>query len=255
MSTRTVFAYTRVSSVGQNDGHGPERQLQEIQRFAKQRRWKIVGQFHDSHTGTEAERPEFTKMLVALKSNGTRTVIVERLDRFAREIGVQIALFATLQREGITLFEAATGRDVTAALEADPMSKAMLNIQACFHQAEKELLVQKLRKARDAEREEHGRCEGRAPFGTLDGEQEIVDLIRKLRRKPKGKKQRTLQEIADELNRLGTKTPSVMRGYKLRNYEKGNRGKDTGKWSLQTVWQILKREPESASAVASRPKK
>ena len=35
-----------------------------------------------------------------------RHVLIERLDRFAREIGVQIALLGMLQREGITLIEA-----------------------------------------------------------------------------------------------------------------------------------------------------
>ena len=204
---KPAFAYTRVSSVGQNDGHGPERQLQEIQRFAKQRRLKIVETFHDSHTGTEEHRPAFSSMLAALKANGTRTVVIERLDRFAREIGVQIALFAALRREGITLLEASTGRDVTAALDSDPMAKALVNIQGVFHQAEKELLVRKLRLAREDVRAKTGRCEGVKPFGSLEGEQPVLAAILEMKAR-KGKRKMSLRKIAAELNQLGMKTRS-----------------------------------------------
>ena len=51
-----------------------------------------------------------------------RHVLIERLDRFAREISVQIALLGMLQREGITLIEATTGRDACrSASFADPL--------------------------------------------------------------------------------------------------------------------------------------
>ena len=41
---------------------------------------------------------------------------------------------------------------------------------------------------REAVKERNGRCEGRKPYGAIEGEPEVVALIKSLHRKPKGKK-------------------------------------------------------------------
>lgn len=222
-----AFAYLRVSSAGQLDGHGFQRQDEAVQEYATRHGFQVVESFRDAHTGTEADRPAFSAMVGAIKANGVRHVIIERLDRLAREIGVQVALLGILQREGVSLVEASTGRDVTAALDDDPMAKALVSIQGVFHQAEKELLVRKLRKAREAKREETGRCEGVVPFGQDDQRPEearVVAKIRRLRRRsPKTGRRRGYGIIADELNRRGLRT------------RKG------GAWSRSSVRDILRR--------------
>jgi DNA invertase Pin-like site-specific DNA recombinase len=203
MSGKGAYAYTRVSSVGQVDGHGYERQDAAIAEYAKRHGCRIVETFRDAHTGTEAERPGFASMLAAIKGNGTRTVIIERLDRFARELGTQIALLGLLQREGVSLIEATTGRDVTAALNDDPMAKAMVSIQGVFHQVEKELLVRKLAKARAAVRERDGHCEGPRAYGqdpARPDEAATCKRIAELRRRVPSKRRMTLAAVAAVLN-------------------------------------------------------
>ena len=45
-----------------------------------------------------------------------------------------------------------------------------------------------------------GRCEGRKPFGQGEGETATLDLIRSLRRKPKGGKRLSFAAVAAKLN-------------------------------------------------------
>ena len=174
-----AYAYVRVSSQGQTTGHGYERQEEAIRAFAKAAKVEIVEVFREAHTGTEADRPVFVEMLAAILSNGVRTIVVESLDRLARDMAVQIALLGELRRRGVALIAANTGEDVTTT--DDPMREAMVQIQGVFAQLDKRLLVRKLRVAREAKRKTTGRCEGVKPFGALPGEQAIVERIVSLR--------------------------------------------------------------------------
>ena len=222
---KTAFAYIRVSSQGQQDGHGFDRQIDTIGRFAKGARLQVVDTFKDSHTGTEADRPGFSAMVAALKSNGTRTVIIESLDRLARSLSVQIALLSLLEQEGITLLSASTGQDVTADIRDDPMREAMVMMQGVFAQTEKKLLVRKLRKARDKMRATGVQVEGQRPFGAKPGEQETIARILALHAEKNGlgDPKNSLADIAAKLTEEGHKT---------------RRG---GKWTRQSVFEILKR--------------
>jgi hypothetical protein len=109
----------------------------------------------------------------------------------------------------IDLYSANTGENVTQSIKDDPVKKAMVQVQGVFAELEKSRLVKKLRKARESVRERDGRCEGRKPYGTLDGEQEVFELIKSLHRKPKSKKRMSYQKIADELNSRGIRPRSA----------------------------------------------
>ncbi len=198
------FAYLRVSSQKQTEGHGYDRQLKTIAIYAKRNGYDVVGVYRDAHTGTEADRPGFQDMVANL--NGITTVLIESLDRFARDLAVQIALLAALDTRGITLISASTGQDVTADVRNDPMRECMVMVQGIFAQTEKKLLVRKLRVAREAKRKEAGRCEGRKPFGSLDGEVDTLRRMRELRRKPRGAKRLSFAAIARALESEGHPT-------------------------------------------------
>lgn len=196
-----AFAYCRVSGTGQLDGHGLERQEDAARRFARSRDVRIVEVFQDSHTGTEADRPGFTAMLAALRANGTKTVVVESMDRVARSLSVQMALIAALESEGVALLSAATGQDVVAEVRDDPMREAMVLVQGVFAQVDRKMTVRKLRAARDRKREAEGRCEGVKPYGTLPGEDKAMAIIRRGRRG-----RRPWSRIAEELNNAEHRT-------------------------------------------------
>lgn len=197
------YGYSRVSGVGQQAGHGPERQREIIRLYCEAQGYELVGFFDDAHTGTEADRPQFVAMLQAMLDNGVKTVVVESLDRLARDLMIQCTLLAKLSSCGLTLMAANTGENVTQAMQDDPMRKAMVQIQGVFAELEKSLLVRKLRKARDQMRAKAGRCEGRKPYGAREGEEAVLDRIRRLRRKPRIGERMPVAKVAETLNAEG----------------------------------------------------
>jgi DNA invertase Pin-like site-specific DNA recombinase len=183
MTTKQAFAYIRVSGIGQQKGHGPKRQKDIIKTWASKHHYSIAITFEDAHTGTDADRPEFNRMLADMMGNGVKIVIVESLDRLARDLMIQSTLLAKLAAENLTLIAANTGEDVTASIASDPMRKALVQIQGVFAELDKSLLVRKLRKARDAASLIKGhRVEGPAPYGKdpkRPHEAEVVAIMRK----------------------------------------------------------------------------
>ena len=202
-----VVGYVRVSGQGQVKGHGYDRQAEAIESYAEQASCEIVTWYREAHTGTESDRPQFKAMLEDLLSNGVKVIVIESLDRLARDLGVQLQLVTYLASRGLTLISATTGQDVTAAMQADPMQRAMVQIQGVFAELDKSLLVRKLRKAREKVRAERGRCEGRPRYGEGgSGELAVIARIKQLNRKPKGGARLGPYQIANALNAEGHKT-------------------------------------------------
>ena len=135
-----------------------------------------------------------------------RLDIVERLDRLARDLGVQLQLVGLLCSRGFTLISADTEQDVTAAFSGDPMLKAMIQVQGVFSELDKSMLVKKLRKARETKKAKTGRCEGRKPFGFHPEEAETLKRIKQLYRKPRSEKRLGFYQIATILNKEGLPT-------------------------------------------------
>jgi len=197
-----VYAYLRVSGKGQVVGHGFDRQLDSIQAFCDNAGHEIDQVFKEQVSGTkgEAGRPEFKAMIGEILRNGINTVVVESLDRLAREYRIQEQLLIYLASKDINLISANTGENVTRAITADPMKKAMVQMQGIFAELDKSLLVKKLRKSREKVREETGKCEGRKSYKETEEGIKILKEIRRLRRRRKGRKQRTFNEVAELLN-------------------------------------------------------
>ena len=205
MSKLRAVAYLRVSSKGQIDGHGFDRQGRAVREYARRHNIEIVEVYRESQSGVKdaADRPAFQEMLADMLSNGARLVLVESLDRLAREYRVQEQFLVYLVSKGIALIAVNTSEDVTAAIAGDPMKKAMVQMQGIFAELEKAQLVRKLAKARIQKRQETGRCEGRKPYGDRLGEQEVIERIRQLRRKPPGGRRMSYARIAAKLNKAG----------------------------------------------------
>ncbi len=193
--------YCRVSGKGQTAGTGLDRQEQAIKDYTKKNNYKLLKVYFETFTGTEAARPIFEDMITDLLSNGCRVVICECLDRMARDLAVQLQIIAMLASKKITLINAMTGQDVTAP--SDPMSRAMIQIQGSFAELDKNLLVKKLKKGRQAKRSKDGYCEGRKPFGFRPGEADTLIRMKQLHRKPHGGDRRSYYAIAKILNEEG----------------------------------------------------
>lgn len=203
-----AYGYLRVSGQGQIDGNGFDRQQEAINQFAEKSGIEIVKFYNEQVSGTtdSTEREIFQQMISAILRNGVRTILVEGLDRLAREYRVQEQLLIYLASKGIALYDSRTGENVTEAITADPMKKAMIQMQGIFAELEKNLLVKKLRVARQSKKEETGKCEGRKGYKDNSEKKEfLLKAIRSHRRKPKKGKRKTYLEVAECLNELSKK--------------------------------------------------
>lgn len=204
---KSAFAYLRVSGRGQIEGDGFTRQLTAIRQYAAGNGYKIAKVYREEGVsgGTEWEsRPAFSEMMAALLSNGTRTVLVERLDRVARDLLVQESVIGDFQRKGLTLISVAE----PDLLSDDPSRVLMRQMLGAFFQYEKTLLVAKLRGARQRIRAREGRCEGRKRYGTMPGELEVIQRVRALREDGLA-----LDRIAEKLNLEGIKPRAGVKWY------------------------------------------
>lgn len=201
-----AYGYTRVSSKNQIDGDGFDRQEDAIREYASKHDIEIETIYQEDVSGVknEDDRPAFQDMITAIMGNGVRTIIIERLDRLAREYRVQESLIIYLASKGITLINATTEEDVTDAVCSDPMKKALIQMQGIFAELEKNLLVKKLRVARERKKAKTGKCEGRKSYS--ESNPEIIREIKRLRRKSKNRKPMSFSQIATYLNDNGHRT-------------------------------------------------
>jgi len=87
----------------------------------------------------------------------------------------------------------------------DPSRRMIRQVLGAFHEYEKEMLVRKLRVARNRKAEKTGvPCGGGVAYGQKDGEGDVLQRILADIKKPKY----TANRIATELNRDGVKTRS-----------------------------------------------
>jgi len=192
-----AFAYLRVSSQGQVSGDGFDRQRDAIRSYAAAAGIEIASWFEEqgvSGTIETTDRPAWAAMLAKLHSNGVRAVLVEKLDRLARDLMVQEQGIATLRRGGFTLISA-TEPDLMAS---DPGRVFMRQVLGAAAQMDKSNLVAKLRGARMRKGARGEKATGSYPFGHYPGEQETLDLMRQLRAEGLG-----FDRIAKALNTRG----------------------------------------------------
>jgi len=195
-----AHAYLRVSGKGQIEGDGFPRQLKAVREYATAHDIQIVRVFREegvSGTTDSVDRPAWSELMTVLHSNGVRTIVIERLDRLARDLMVQETIIADLQKNGFDLISVAEP-DLMAT---DPTRILVRQMMGAVAQYEKSQIVLKLRGARLRKRTKEGRCEGRKPYGFYDGEVEVVERLKALRATGMG-----FDRIAAQLNTEGLKT-------------------------------------------------
>jgi DNA invertase Pin-like site-specific DNA recombinase len=192
-----AFGYLRVSGKGQVDGDGFTRQLSAIKKYAAEHQIKIAQVFREkgvSGTKDWANRPAFIEMMTTLHSNGVKLVLVERLDRLARDLMIQEYIIGDLRKHGFDLVSVAE----PDLLQDDPSRKLMRQIMGSIAEYEKTMIVLKLRGARQRMKAKTGRCEGAKPYGDVPGEMQVIERMKELRATGLG-----FDRIAEALNAEG----------------------------------------------------
>ena len=228
-----VCGYLRCSSKASFNGDTWERQADAINRLAATENYDVVMYFQERAVPGklgEESRPAFQDMIATLLDNGCRTIIVERLDRLAREYRIQEQLVIYLASKNLTLISASTGENITEAMMGDPMRRALVQIQGIIAELEKNMLLHRTKRGRERIRLRDGKCEGRYSYpNNTTVEKAIYRRMLKLQAEGKGP-----TRIAEILNAEGL----------LTRYAKP--------WFRGTVSKILRRTDRHKSAVSKR---
>lgn len=206
-----VVLYLRVSGHGQIAGDGFPRQEESARAYAAAHSLNVLQVFREegvSGTVEGMDRPAFVEAVQFLKDSGGG-IVVERLDRLARDLMVQELLLAECRKMGLQVFAADQPALIDMACDGDdPTRKLIRQIMGALAEWEKSMLVKKLAIARARVRKEKGRCEGFLPFGEAPEDfDRLVELLRYLH----GQKQRgfswrriaVLAQISGFRNRWG----------------------------------------------------
>jgi DNA invertase Pin-like site-specific DNA recombinase len=213
---KKAYGYLRVSSTGQIDGDGFPRQREAITAHAKANDIKIVKWFEEKGvSGTIADRPALQAMMLELLSDGVYIVLIEKLDRIARDLMIQEHLIEDFRKHGFELISA----HEPDLCSDDPSRKLMRQIMGAIAAYDRTMIVLKLRAARERSKARTGRCEGRKPFGAKPDEQKTLLRIREL-----AKQGLNYTHIADKLNAENRETQAG------------------GKWFPSTVSRTLNRK-------------
>jgi DNA invertase Pin-like site-specific DNA recombinase len=219
-----AFSYLRVSGLGQVDGDGFPRQREKVQAYAAANAFEIVQEFRDEGVSGKleiADRPGLSELMVALASNGVRTVLIERSDRLARQLMVSELILEEFRKMEVKVVTVDVGVDLTD--DDDPTKVLFRQFLAAIAQWEKTNLVKKLAAARKRMRDNGERCDGALPFGEKDGEKAVIDRMVSLR-----KAGNTPARIAQLLNEEKAVT------------------RFNGKWHRTSVIRVLKRQNEGS---------
>ena len=209
----TALAYLRVSGMGQVDGDGFTRQSEAINRYAAAHDLSVIDVFREegvSGAKDLEQRPALQDLLVAIDSGEARVVLIEKLDRLARDLMVQETILGDLRKRGITIVSV-TEPDLCSD---DPSRKLMRQVFGAIAEYDKAMTVLKLRGARQRMRAKTGRCEGAKAFGSSDAHRPTVDRILSLRSTGMA-----VDKIAERLNAEGlpSKTGGRWYGSSVRN--------------------------------------
>ena len=226
--SKVVFAYVRVSGLGQVDKDGPKRQKDAITAFVAAHGLELDPAHLYEEKGVSgtiegSDRPAFAAMFARiseLRESGIEVTgfVCERLDRLARTLHVSEILLAECRQSKLAVYATDQGdtRDM-ASDGGDPMRVLIRQFMGALSEYMKSELVKKMRLARERVKKETGRCEGRKPFGSRTGERQCLEML-----KMQHALGNTDEAIAAMLNGFG---------FTIRN---------GGKWTRQMVRKQLK---------------
>ena len=143
-----IYGYARVSTTKQAmNGNSLEDQTRALTEAGAE---KIVS---DSFTGTKMDRPEFNKLRESLQEGDT--LIVCKLDRFARTVVEGVGVIRELIERGVTVRILNMG-----TVENTPTGKVTLTVMMAFAEFERDMIV---------ERTQAGKAIARANGKKVDG--------------------------------------------------------------------------------------
>lgn len=206
ITTTQALAYLRVVGKKTTDGPTFRQQREAIQEFARTRRIKIIKEFCDKtiiDASHRNERIPFLQMVATASLKGPAYVIIESKDRLAETEDLREAILIFLACKDIHVFDASAGEELTAHFKQDDEYRQAILLQTMFARAERIAAANDLRRLKAAISTRSPRASTTKPYGSLPGEEKVLQRIKALYRKPRDAHRRRYSDIAVILNDEG----------------------------------------------------
>ena len=160
-----ICGYARVSTRGQSkDGNSLSQQTKQLKAAGVE---KI---YTDAFTGTSSNRPEFIKLINELNTGDT--LIVTKLDRFARSLAQGSALITRLIDRGIKINVLNIG-----IMDNSSSGKLIRNIFLAFAEFERDMIIQRTAEGKAIAKQDPNFKEGRPKKYTTLQINHALDLL------------------------------------------------------------------------------
>ena len=144
-----IYGYARVSTTKQmRTGNSLTDQETALRKAGAE---TVVA---DDFTGTKMDRPEFSKLMKELKDGDT--LIVTKLDRFARTVVEGVTTVRELIERGVTVRILNMG-----TVENTPTGKVTLSVMLAFAEFERDMIIERTQTGKQIARENGKRVDGR----------------------------------------------------------------------------------------------
>lgn len=140
----TKYGYARVSTVNQD----LNAQLQALEKEG------CTEIYSEKFTGTKSVRPKFKELLSVLEEGDT--LVITKLDRFARSTGDAIETIKDLFKRGIKVHVLNMG-----LVEDTPTGRLIFNIMSSFAEFERDMIVERTQEGKAIARQRKDFKEGR----------------------------------------------------------------------------------------------
>ena len=138
-----IAIYARVSTEEQREGQTIDSQVAELERFCREKVWLITGIYKDEGwSGGIMERPELDRLRDDAQKAVFDAVLINDVDRLARDVAHLGVLKRDLERKGIQVMFR------KLPTETSPTYNLMVNILGSFAEFEREMISDRTRRGR-----------------------------------------------------------------------------------------------------------
>jgi len=219
-----VAAYSRVSTDGQENGHGLNTQRTKIRQWADLNDVETIDWYEDTASGGNTDRPGLQEAIQRLLECEYDALVVYKADRLSRSLRDLLTVIDDVLEPCETAFISVTEQFDTST----PTGRLFLQMIGSFSEFERALITERLQEGRRSKAQEGGHAAGEVPFGyEKNADAELVlsnraETVRRIfRMRENGD---SLRAIANALNAEGIET------------------KRGGEWHASTVSYILKND-------------
>ena len=133
-----VALYARVSTT--NGHQDPEMQLRELREFCSRRGWKVAKEYVDYVSGSKDSRPALNQLMTDAGQRKIDSVLVWKLDRFARSLKHLVNALAEFDALGVAFVSLRDNLDLTT-----PAGRLMFQIIGAMAEFERALIQERVK--------------------------------------------------------------------------------------------------------------